>query len=85
MKPIPDAGVRQDSNGNAPKLIDPDSRVTVRPIRPAISYTSLVWDNGSPVQQASASIDLPNVSTVPGNTPARPSADNNVQWRASGR
>jgi hypothetical protein len=70
LKPIPDAGVKQDLPGSQPRLIDPESRVTARPMHSTAQYTSLVWDNGS-------------APSEPATTATSP--DNNVMWRASNR
>jgi hypothetical protein len=69
LKPIPDAGVNQDPQGNStstPRLIDPENRVTARPLYPAGSYTPVAW-------HTDASTEAPQPQ------------GGNVPWRSSSR
>jgi hypothetical protein len=75
MKPIPDAGVYQQNNGPEaqPRLINPESRVTARPLYPEGSYTALSWVKPATLTTISREAEAPAAGV------------DNVQWRASSR
>jgi hypothetical protein len=75
MKPIPDAGVYQQNNAPEaqPRLINPESRVTDRPLYPEGSYTALSWVKSATLTTISREAEAPAAPV------------DNVQWRASNR